>query len=392
VPLGNASKNRRTTEEQEADRTMKKLGLISALWALFCCPAIGSGTIPFSLSQQLDEFGNPLAGCFLYLIQAGTVSTPQNGYQDSALTIVTPNPLRCDAAGRIGQFFLADGSIKVRLTKSTGVDVLTADGILVIGPSGGGGGGGSTDPSTVLTTGDIKTRYGTAILSGFVRMNGRTIGSASSGATERANADAQPLFEYLWNNDANLAVSGGRGVSSINDWNANKTITLPDMRGRGLVSLADMGNAAANLTTASCATPTVLGTACGTETKTLAQTNMPNYNLPSTLSISNTLGISDTHAISDTLGLNDPGHTHSVPSGATAGGGNITAGGLASFTNGQTTGSNTTGITRTGGVSLTGSVSLTGGLSLIGSVPSGGSQTPISVLSPSMLITTYIKL
>jgi len=60
--------------------------------------------------------------------------------------------------------------------------------------------------------------YGTGVRSGFVRANGRTIGSATSGATERANADAQALFEYLWNTDANLAVSTGRGASSNADW------------------------------------------------------------------------------------------------------------------------------------------------------------------------------
>jgi len=73
-----------------------------------------SGTIPLSMTQQFDVYGKPLAGGQLYLIQAGTVSTPQNGFQDSALTIPLPNPITLDAAGRIPQFFLADGSIKVR--------------------------------------------------------------------------------------------------------------------------------------------------------------------------------------------------------------------------------------------------------------------------------------
>jgi hypothetical protein len=184
---------------------MIKRFLLALAFAGLISPALASGTIPYSLSQQLDQFGKPLTGCRLYVIKAGTTSTPQNAYQDAALTLPTANPLVCDSAGRLPQFFLADGTIKVRLSDKNGVNQVTADGIQVIGPSGGGGGGGgSVDPTTILQTGDVKIRYGTGIHSGFVRQNGRTIGSATSGATERANADVQALFEYLWNTDANL--------------------------------------------------------------------------------------------------------------------------------------------------------------------------------------------
>lgn len=346
---------------------------VAALFAL-AAQAFAAGTIPYSLSQQLDEFGKPLAGCKLYLIQAGTVSTPQNGYSDSGLTLVLPNPLTCDAAGRLPQFFLADGSIKVRLTKSNGVNVVTADGILVVGASSGGGGGSPVDATTVLATGDVKVRYGTGILTGFVRLNGRTLGSSTSGATERANADTQVLFEYLWNTDANLAVSGGRGVSSIADWSANKTITLPDMRGRGLQALADMGNTAATLTTASCATPTTLGTACGTETKTILQVNLPALTWPKSLAISNTLG------------LNDSGHAH----GSSAGGGSLVSQIASGGPFGTGGGANLTFNAST--AATTANISLTGGVSLTGDTTSGGSGTALSSLAPIMLVTVYVKL
>jgi hypothetical protein len=158
-----------------------------------------AGTIPLSLTQQFDEFGKPLSGALLYIIQAGTVSTPQQPYQDAALTITQPNPIPLDAAGRVPQFFLADGYIKVRLDDKFGVTQLARDGILVIGPSAGGGGGGGVDPTTLIQTGAIQPFYGVGVLAGFVRLNGRTIGSATSGATERANSDCQALFNFLWN-------------------------------------------------------------------------------------------------------------------------------------------------------------------------------------------------
>ena len=252
---------------------------IPLLWFLpLVFPAHASGTIPFSLSQQLDTSGKPLAGCLFYSIQAGTTSTPQNAYQDSALTIPLPNPQTCDAAGRLPQMFFADGTIKVRLTDKNGVTQVVADNIQVIGASSGSGGGGTVDATTVLATGDIKVKYSTGTLSGFVRANGRTIGSATSGATERANSDTQALFEYLWGADANLTVSGGRGASANADWTANKTIALPDWRGRSISGLDDMGNTPAGLLTSSYfgTDGTVLGAAGGNEYQALAATNIPS--------------------------------------------------------------------------------------------------------------------
>lgn len=352
---------------------LKRLTIsIIALFALVA-QSFGAGTIPgFSLTPQFDLTGKVAPGCKLSIIQAGTTSTPQQPYQDSGLTILAPNPLLCDAAGRLPQWFVADGLIKVRLTTSGGSQIFVGDNLLVVGASSGGGGGSPVDPTTVIATGDVKVRYGTGVLSGFVRLNGRTIGSATSGATERANADAQALFEYLWATDANLSVSGGRGVSANADWTANKTITLPDARGRGLTALVDMGNSAAStLTTASCATPTVLGTACGTETKTILQTNLPALTWPTTLAASNgTLAISDTRAWVTTDSLWGSGGT-----------------------GGRTSGSEFSASATTRVVTVSsGSIGLTGSVALTGSITSGGSGTALSSLAPVMLITVYCKL
>src|SRR6478735_4989969 len=154
-----------------------------------------AGTINLALTQQFDMDGNPLSGGLLYFFAAST-TTPQSAFQDIALTIPHPNPVVLDASGRVPMFYLADGNIKIRLTNKSGVTVIAADNLLVIGPSSGGGAG--VDATTVMATGDIKSRFGNGPLSGFVRCNGNTVGNAVSGATERANADCQALFEYLW--------------------------------------------------------------------------------------------------------------------------------------------------------------------------------------------------
>lgn len=74
---------------------------------------------------------------------------------------------------------------------------------------------------------------------GWLKCNGQTIGNASSGATSRANADMQDLFEILWTDWDNTLLpiqdsSGSattRGSTAANDFAANKRLPLPEMRG-----------------------------------------------------------------------------------------------------------------------------------------------------------------
>lgn len=328
---------------------IKRLFLTLAL--MLAGPAFAAGTIPgFSLTQQFDSLGKPLSGCKFYTIQAGTTSTPQNAYQDTALTLPLPNPQTCDASGRLSQMFVADGLIKIRLTDKNGNQQVVADNILVIGPSGGGGGGGGTvDPTTVMATGDIKVSYGTSPLTGWVRANGRTIGSATSGATERANLDCQALFQYLWTADANLAVSGGRGASANADWTANKTIALPDSRGYSLAGLADMGNSASTIfsgATFTNGTSTTLGARLGASRRSLVTANLPPYTPIGSISI-NTIS---------SVGI-------------------VTAG--SAGTGGASQQFVATNITPTGTVTMN---------------PQGGTSSAFDTISPFLLVTVFIKL
>lgn len=132
-------------------------------------------------------------------------------------------------------------------------------------------------------TGVVKDYIGTSAPSGYVFLSGRTIGDASSGATERANADTSALFTLLWNSMANTeaAVSGGRGASAAADFAAHKTITLPDARGRVIAGKDNMGGTTASRITSggSGITGTTLGTAGGAESVTLtaAQSGLPSH-------------------------------------------------------------------------------------------------------------------
>ena len=241
-----------------------------------------AGSISLAGAQQFDVLGRLLGGAKVYWIQAGTTSTPQNAYYDTGLVSPLPNPYTLEADARIPFHYLADGQIKVRIVDSNGVTRFEQDNILVIGPSSGGGGGGGVDPTTIAQTGDVLWLPIQGTRTGWTRANGRTIGSAASGATERANADTSALFSYLWNNFSNTIcpVSTGRGANAAADFAANKTITLLDWRGYVPGGLDDMGNTAAsrwtNVPVVSGDTITA-GSILGAATNTLLTANLPPY-------------------------------------------------------------------------------------------------------------------
>jgi len=237
-----------------------------------------AGLWTYSTLQIHDENGRPRIGAKAYFYAGGT-STPITVYKAYSLGEVNehPNPVQTNGAGFFPPVYLdeADGFFRVRMTTASGVILFDIDGLPIIGPSEGGGGGGDNpvDPDAVAKTGDLKPRYGTGLLSGWVRCNARTIGSATSGASERANSDTQPLFEWLWNEDPNLAIVGGRGASALADWSANKQLTLPDGRGINLIGLDTMGNTAAGRV----AGATDLGWIGGSATHTLSVAEMPSH-------------------------------------------------------------------------------------------------------------------
>lgn len=146
------------------------------------------------------------------------------------------------------------------------VPVLNATGL--VAPESGG-----------VATGVILDYVGSSLPTGYVWPNGQTIGSASSLATGRANADTANLFTLLWNSwaDAQAPVlPGGRGATAAADFAANKTIALPDLRGRVVAALDNLGGAsAASRLTSTTMTPdgTTRGATGGTQTSTAATTS-----------------------------------------------------------------------------------------------------------------------
>lgn len=247
-----------------------------------------SAQLPFSGQQMLDKFNRVQALARIFIYSAGT-TTPIKGYANAALTIEHPWPIVANGAGRFPPIFINDAPEAVRLVVSA------ADGAViyedpehpVIGPSRWAQSDIPViDPLRLLPTG-IEMDIGVATVPpGWVRANGRTIGSASSGASERASADCEALFRLYWA-DSSYTVIGGRGASASVDWSANKQLVLPSMRSRTRVGVDTMGNSAAGLIPSLTAT----NNTGGAVTHTLTVGEMPAHNHSGETGLSGAHGI-----------------------------------------------------------------------------------------------------
>ena len=295
------------------------------------------------LSTQPVFFqGQAQIGATIQVFDAGTL-TPRKAYRDGLLNNAWAQPILSDGNGCIPEIWVQGNPYKVRITSSGGVQIREVDNIPGDVAAGGGGGGGGAGQ---LVTGDYVDNHGTAVIAGRVRANGKTIGNAASGATELASSTCQALFQWLWNGDSNLAVSGGRGASALADWNANKTIALPDLNARSRFGIDGMGaSATLRLTGATflSGNATTLGSSGGTAAETLGINQIASHTHTGTTQASTAHSHSFTTASAGShnhTGTTDTQGSHSH-SGSTASAGAHTH----SFTTGFAGSHNHTGIT-----------------------------------------------
>lgn len=142
--------------------------------------------------------------------------------------------------------------------------------------------------NTIVPSGIIVPWLSTTAPSGWLFLSGRTIGSASSNATGRANADTANLYALLWGSFSNTELpiqdSTGtpttRGASAAVDFAANKRLPLPDLRGRsvfGLDNVASSGVIGRITTAGSSINGETIGASGGTQNNTLSTANLPAH-------------------------------------------------------------------------------------------------------------------
>lgn len=255
-------------------------------------------------------------------ISAASVTATELGYLSGATSSVQTQ-LNAKQ-GTITQLPIANGGTG-QATKTAGFDALspmTAAGDLILGGVSGSAGrlgvGAEGDQLQVIAgapvwaaavageiTGFVKDYLGSSAPTGYVFGSGRTIGSAGSGATERANADTINLYTLLWNDYSNsifqIQTSAGagttRGASAAADFAANKRMPLPDLRSVLTLGKDNMGGSAANrVTTAGSGIDAVtLGATGGAQNVTLTSAEMPVHT-----------HIQNAHNHT----ITDPGHVH----------------------------------------------------------------------------------
>lgn len=329
-----------------------------------------------SLIPWIDANGDPRVGSLAEFFDANT-STPQVVYTDYALSITAGESDRtANASGSFGALYLSPdpGSYGVRVTASDDTVIWDIPAIDVpqaatfVPPDAG-----DTDPSLLVTTGMRIGYYGTAAPTGWVRAAGRTIGSATSGASERANADTEDLFLHLWTVDSTLTVSTGRGGSAAGDWAANKTIALPDYRDRAAAGMATMGNSDVGLVADSLVdggeTSSALGATAGADDVVLTEAQMPSH----------------LHALGT---LKMPNHGHPWRS-ATGGGSGSSDGGFMTENSSNVNRSAFTGTpASTAGQQIGGS----GEVAVTGAMSTTGSGTAHTNMQPTIFELVIIKL
>lgn len=327
------------------------------------------------------------AGALAYFYAGGT-TTPTTVYSDGTESTAITSPVTADSNGRWPSVFIPfQTSYDVKVTTSGGTQLYYYTLIPNADPVDAAAGVATTS-TQLFQTGMCTYTFTDAAQSGFARLNGRTLGNAASGATERANADTSDLFVHLWNNlaDTLAAVSTGRGGSAAADYSANKTITLPDLRGAIPMGLDTMGNSAASLLTGvtfSAGSSSTAGSKGGENTHTLVTAELAAHTHgPGTYT-------ADSQGAHTHTGTTDSGgaHTHTTTTGLDNG-----SPGNAAYT-GNTGNSATTSSdgahthTFTSGSFGAHTHTVTGGVSA-----STGSGTAHNVVSKCVLVSWHIKL
>lgn len=159
----------------------------------------------------------------------------------TAKTITLVSPAAVGAPFAFSVCNVGDGAVFV--TPPSGV---TLNGLSTVSVAKGQSIGVQTDGTNFFTfggypggnTGDIVWNFSSIAPAGFIWLQGTKLGNSGSGANYSGDIYS-PLYSHLWTHvdDAFAVVSGGRGSTADNDFNAGKTLQMPGVSGRSVVGV-----------------------------------------------------------------------------------------------------------------------------------------------------------
>jgi microcystin-dependent protein len=361
-----------------------------------------AGLLQMGVQQFFDANGNPLSLGKVYTYIPGT-TTNKTTWQDSGEVNANTNPITLNAAGYANtatQAIYGQGTYRLivkdqnnnliwdAVTQPGGVSAsatLIGDGqpVGTIKPFAG-----VSPPAQYLfsagqalsrsTYSDLYTAVtiiqavncstSSAVITGLTDTTNIGIGSTvelSCLAAGHATVSSKTGSTITLSATANATVGATATFFPWGNGDGSTTFNLPDLRGVALVGRTNMDgslNGSSNLTsTYYLASPNGQGVVGGGQSFHILQANLPN--------------VSFTHSGTT---LTNPSHTHGYTvSNITLGGGGV--------------GSNQTAAQSTGGTPTTGTQSANPSINAQGSAASGGSDTPISVVQPSVTMNYVIK-
>ena len=224
--------------------------------------AVETALCPLSLQTLIDN-GRPISGAKIYIFETET-TTPKTVFMDFQGQTAHPRPILTNAQGRIPPIYVGAGVYRIRILHPNNTTLEDIDGIIGFAPSSSGGEPPPPVSDTAIMRGDVVWSYMTKRRPGWVICNGTTIGQATSGATniaagvpyvdgsEQSEDSTFELYRFLWEVDDKLPIySAGvavqRGSTAISDWNSNRTLGIPDLRGRATFGLDNMGASSAGV-------------------------------------------------------------------------------------------------------------------------------------------------
>ena len=302
-----------------------------------------SALSPISLTQFFYSSGELVRPARLRFYRPQTLD-PIAVYTDPLLGVPHPEELLTGGSGRCPPVYVGPDPYRVRIFDTHGSlieDIPYLVGAVEPGSPGGGSVLTDDEQKRLIKTGDFVFAFmAGGMRDGFVRANGGLLASPTYSPVgvniERQDSgtlDCQPLFIHLWGQDSGLVldVLPTRGSNALDDWNGGKAIALPDLCGRALRGLDDMGFgpalrlAGVAFTEGDSSEPGSAGGA-STHTVTLAETPAHQHTVngsmtgitgtgsvaaqPFTISNAST-GITATNTGSAIINITDAGHRHS---------------------------------------------------------------------------------